>query len=184
MRYKEVVYRETDLLPQLQNLEALEVVELPPLLELNALLCPGALVELGVHLGLLPLLLEGTDTASTGKLVDHDRSKGDVGESSGVTGDGALLGGSINEHLEIRKWSARIYLAKAPYTLVVDDLDDGCQATVVLAAVEADDPPNLDVPPRTGRDFCGHCCGVVTVVLVFLSSGVSGRDFVLEIDAA
>lgn len=94
---------ETHLLPQLQHLEALEVVELPPLLELGALLCPSALLELGVHLGLLPLPLNGTDTAGTGKLGDHDGSEGNVGEGGGMTGDGALLGGSINEDLESRE---------------------------------------------------------------------------------
>ena len=36
---------------------------------------------------------------------------------------------------------------RIPYTLVVDDLNDGCQLSIVLAALEEDDAADLDVPP-------------------------------------
>ena len=92
--------RGTHLLPQLQNLEPLEVIELPPLLELSALLCPGGLLELGVHLRLLPCLLQSADTGSAGELGDDDRGKRNLGESCGVSGHDAGLRGSVNEHLD------------------------------------------------------------------------------------
>ncbi len=89
----------TYLLPQLQNLEPLEVVQLPPLLERSALLGPGAFVELLLDLVLLPLLRNVADTGGAGQLGDDDGGEGELGEGDFLTGDGGLLGGTINKDL-------------------------------------------------------------------------------------
>lgn len=89
----------THLLPQLHDLEPLEVVQLPPLLERSALLGPGALVELLLDLVLLPLLRNVADTGGTGQLGDDDRGERELGEGDFLTGNGGLLGGTINKDL-------------------------------------------------------------------------------------
>ena len=89
----------TYLLPQLHDLEPLEVVQLPPLLERSALLGPGALVELLLDLVLLPLLRNVADTGGAGQLRDDDGGEGELGEGDFLTGDGGLLGGTINKDL-------------------------------------------------------------------------------------
>ena len=87
------------LLPQLQDLEPLEVVQLPPLLERSALLGPGALVELLLDLVLLPLLRNESNTGGAGQLGDDDGGEGELGEGNLLTGDGGLLGGTIDKDL-------------------------------------------------------------------------------------
>jgi hypothetical protein len=58
----------------------------------------------------------------------------------------------------------RVYTAGLAYTLVVDDLDDGSQATLVDTLVEEDHAADLDQPPGARCDigvthFVGMCCG-------------------------
>ena len=89
----------TYLLPQLHDLEPLEVVQLPPLLERSALLGPGALVELLLDLVLLPLLRDVANTGSTRQLGDNNRGKGELGKGDFLTGDRGLLGRTINKDL-------------------------------------------------------------------------------------
>jgi hypothetical protein len=53
--------------------------------------------------------------------------------------------------------------AENPYTLVVDDLNDGGEPALVLAFVEEDDTADLDQPPGARCDigvthFVGMCC--------------------------
>lgn len=89
----------THLLPQLHDLEPLEVVQLPPLLERSALLGPGALVELLLDLVLLPLLRDVADTGGTGQLGDDNGGEGQLGEGDFLAGDRGLCGGTINKDL-------------------------------------------------------------------------------------
>lgn len=142
----------TYLLPQLQDLEPLEVVQLPPLLERSALLGPGALVELLLDLVLLPLLRNVADTGGAGKLGNDDGGKGELGKSDFLTGDGCLLGGTIDKDL-CRSATAVPPLSNrgVPYALVVDDLDNGGEAALVDTLVEEDDTADLDQPP------CARC---------------------------
>ena len=85
------------LLPQLHNFEPLEVVQLPPCLELSTLLCPGARGELLVDLVSLPLLLDNANAGSTGELRNDNRGEGEVGERSSVSGNGSIRGRAVNE---------------------------------------------------------------------------------------
>jgi hypothetical protein len=117
--------RITHLLPELHDLEALEVVELLPLLELGALLGPGALGPLLVNLLLLPLLGNETTSGSAGKLGDDDRGKRHLGECDCVARDGCILGGTVNKHLGFCERRAETGIRGISYTLVVDDLDNG-----------------------------------------------------------
>ena len=91
----------TYLLPQLHDLEPLEVVQLPPLLERSALLGPGALVELLLDLVLLPLLRNETNTGATRQLGDDDGGQGELGEGNLLAGNGGLLGGAVNKDLYV-----------------------------------------------------------------------------------
>lgn len=90
---------QTYLLPELHDLEALKVVQASPLLDGCALLCPRALVELLLDLGLLPLLRNVADTGGARQLGDDNRGEGEFGERNFLAGNGGLLGGTINKHL-------------------------------------------------------------------------------------
>jgi hypothetical protein len=91
----------TNLLPEAHDLEALEVVEVPPLGLLSALLGVVAVVELALDLLGVPLLLEGGSASSTGELLNNEASERDARERGGVAGDRGLDGGSgtLNEDL-------------------------------------------------------------------------------------
>ena len=91
----------THLLPEAHDLEALEVVEVPPLGLLSALLGVVAVVELALDLLGLELLLEGDSASATGELLDDEAGERQAGERGGVTGDRGLDGGSgtLNEDL-------------------------------------------------------------------------------------
>ena len=92
---------QTHLLPEAHDLEALEVVEVPPLDGLFTLLGVVAVVELALNLLGLELLLEGDSAGATGKLLDNEAGERQVRERSGVAGDRGLDGGSgtLNEDL-------------------------------------------------------------------------------------
>lgn len=118
----------THLLPQLHDLESLEVVQLPPLLELGALLGPRALRVLVINLVLFPLGLDESVTGSAREFRDDDRCEGKVAERGRLSWDGSLRRWSINEHLilcEQLRSSLNNTSAQDAYTLVVDDLDNG-----------------------------------------------------------
>jgi hypothetical protein len=93
--------RSTYLLPESKYLEALEVVKVLPALGTVGLLRDAALSPLAVDLVLLPKLLDGAGSGSTGKLGDGEVSEGGVGERKNVTGDDLLLlgGGTVNQDL-------------------------------------------------------------------------------------
>lgn len=157
----------THLLPELHDLETLEVVELPALVELLALLGPGACVECLLDLLLRPLLLDESTAGGTGQLGEDDGCEGKVGESGGVTGDGGLLGGAIDEHLYClcehldRRQNRNSW--PETYALVVDDFHDGRQPTLVRAGAEQHDAADLDQPPLARCDigvthFDEGCC--------------------------
>lgn len=78
----------TYLLPQPHHLEALKVGQRPPLGGLSAGLGPGAVVPLLLDTGLLPGSLDGTVARGADDLVENYGGEGDVGEGSGVAGDG------------------------------------------------------------------------------------------------
>lgn len=91
----------TYLLPHLHDLESLKVVQASPLLHRCALLGPCALVELLLNLGLFPLLRDVADTGGAGQLGDDDRCEGELRKRDLLSGDGGLLGGTINKHLSL-----------------------------------------------------------------------------------
>lgn len=91
--------RATYLLPHLHDLEPLEVVQSSPLLHRCALLGPCALIELLLDLGLFPLLRNVTYTGGTGELGDDNGGEGELCECDLLSGNGGLLGGTINKHL-------------------------------------------------------------------------------------
>ena len=93
------IHGATYLLPHLHDLEALKVVQSPPLLHSRTLLGPCALVELLLDLVLLPLLRNVADTGGAGQLGDDDGGEGELGEGDFLTGNGRLLGGTINKDL-------------------------------------------------------------------------------------
>ena len=70
----------------------------------------------------------------------------DVAKSCGVTGDGHVwvLGGSINQSLEEINLLTCPMLYPCTYTLMIDYLDDGCQAIDEFAMGEEYDAANLD----------------------------------------
>ena len=153
----------THLLPELQDLEALEVVELPPLLELSALLGPAALGPLLLDLVLLPLLCDKATSGGAGQLGNDDGGEGHLGEGNSLARHGGVLGGTVDKHLISCERRKRAGIARTPYTLVVDDLDDGGYPSIVLAAAENDDAADLDQPPGARCDigvthFDGMCC--------------------------
>jgi hypothetical protein len=89
------------LLPHLHDLEPLEIVQTPPLLHGRTLLGPCAVVELLVYLRLLPLLSDVADTGRAGQLGDDDGEEGELCERNLLSGNGRLLGGTIDEHLSM-----------------------------------------------------------------------------------
>jgi hypothetical protein len=119
------IQKATYLLPHLHDLEALEVVQSSPLGDGCALLGPCALIELLRDLVLLPLLRDVADTALAGKLGDDDGREGEFRERDLLAGNGSLLGGTIKEDLCLCQLPTSNQIAESPYTLVVDDLDDG-----------------------------------------------------------
>jgi hypothetical protein len=92
---------QTHLLPEAHDLEALEVVEVSPLVLLSTLLGVVGVVELALDLLGLELLLEGDSASATGELLDDEAGERQAGERGGVTGDRGLDGGSgtLNEDL-------------------------------------------------------------------------------------
>jgi hypothetical protein len=84
----------TDLLPEAHDLEALEVVQVPPLGGLLTLLGEVAVVELALDLLGLPLLLQGDGAGSAGELLENEAGERQNRERGGVAGDGGLNGGS------------------------------------------------------------------------------------------
>ena len=85
------IHGATYLLPHLHDLEALKVVQSPPLLHSRTLLGPCALVELLLDLVLLPLLRDVADTAGAGKLGDDNGCQRQLGERDILAGNGGLL---------------------------------------------------------------------------------------------
>ena len=82
----------THLFPQLHDLETIKVIELPPLLELSAALCPVAGSKLGLNLLLLPQLPDGSVTSGAGKAGKDNGGERKVRELGGVAGHDLFLG--------------------------------------------------------------------------------------------
>jgi hypothetical protein len=91
----------TNLLPQPQNLEPLEVGESPSLCALVSVLSEGGLLPLLVYLLCLPFCCQWTMSDAAWNLVQNERSECDVGELSGVTGNGLglVFRGTVYEDL-------------------------------------------------------------------------------------
>lgn len=103
---------------------------------------------------LLPLLRDVADTAGAGKLGDDDGCEGELGEGDFLAGDGGLLRRTIDENLCRCEPRNLHKVPGSPYTLVVNDLDDGSKATLVLTLVEEDHTADLDQPPGARGNFC------------------------------
>ena len=90
------------LLAEAQDLEALEVGQVLPSVGLVGLLGEAGLGPLAIDLVLLPQLLNGAGTGSTGQLGDGEGSEGSVSEGKDVAGHDLLLltGGTVNQDLD------------------------------------------------------------------------------------
>ena len=91
----------TYLLSQAEDLEALIVGQVLPPVGALRLLSVVALSPLAIDLVLLPQLLHGASTGSTGELRDDEVSECSVVEREDVTGDDLLLfgGRTVNQDL-------------------------------------------------------------------------------------
>lgn len=89
------------LLPQSEDLEALEVAELSPLPAARAPLRPCATVPLVLYAVRLPLLLYRAGPGSVHDARNDNVREGDVLEGGGVAGDslGRVGGGAVDEDL-------------------------------------------------------------------------------------
>lgn len=92
---------QTYLLPEAEDLEALEVGQVLPALSALGLLGEVGLGPLAIDLLLLPKLLHGASTGSTGQTGDDKVSEGGVGERKDVAGNDLLLlgGGTVDQDL-------------------------------------------------------------------------------------
>lgn len=92
---------ESSLLLESHNLEAVEVGQVLPPLDLVALLGPVALLPLGIDLVLFPKLLDNTVTGSTEEALDDELRKQALGEGDGLTRNrqGGVSGRTVDENL-------------------------------------------------------------------------------------
>lgn len=95
---------ESSLLLESENLEAVEVGETLPPLNLIPLLGPVGLLPLGVDLGLLPGLSDGAASGAAVEALDDKGREEDLAEGNGLSGNGELgLGGrTVDENLFVR----------------------------------------------------------------------------------
>lgn len=155
---------ESSLLLESENLEAVEVGETLPPLNLIPLLGPVGLLPLGVDLGLLPGLSDGAGSGAAVEALDDKGREEDLAEGNGLSGNGELgLGGrTVDENLLCGSISCADEAgAGRTYSLVVDDLDDrGQAAREGVVAVDDNDTADLDeAPVRTLNDCVAHCAG-------------------------
>jgi len=133
---------ETPLLLQNQNLESVEVVQLPPLLSRRNPLGrtrPGPLLS---NIGLPPVLGDNTGAGASGKGGDDDAGEVEVCERERLAGHGGVRG--VDQD-----------------SLVINNLNDSSELPGGRAVVEKDNATNFDEPPLRGLDFAGHvarCC--------------------------
>lgn len=94
---------ESSLLLESQNLEAVEVGQVLPPLDLLALLGPVALLPLGVDLVLLPKLLDGTVSGATDEAFNDELGEQALGQGNGLSGDSQsrVGGGAVDENLQL-----------------------------------------------------------------------------------
>ena len=92
---------ETCLLPQLHDLESLEIGQSPSPLPLHTLLGPRALLPLRLDAGLLPLLVDNTSSCTAGQLLEDQRGEDELREGDRLSGNGALAvcGWSVDQSL-------------------------------------------------------------------------------------
>jgi hypothetical protein len=106
-----------------------------------------------LDLVLLPLLRDVANTGGAGQLGDDDGCKRKFGKRDFLARDGGLLRGTIDEDLCLCEPLNSTRIADSPYTLVVNDLDNGSEAALVLALVEENHTADLDQPPGARCDF-------------------------------
>lgn len=85
-----LAFLESLLLLESHDLEAVEVRQGLPPLDLIALLCPVAGLPFGVDLRLLPLLEERAVTRASVQALDDHLGEKDLGEGEGLPGDDKL----------------------------------------------------------------------------------------------
>lgn len=92
---------ESSLLLESHDLEAVEVRQVLPSLDLIALLRPVALLPLGVDLALLPSLLDGAVSRAAEETLNRELRQEALGEGDGLPGNGQLgvCGGAVDENL-------------------------------------------------------------------------------------
>ena len=90
------------LLLENHNLESIKVGQLSPGIPRGNLLSPARSTPLGINIGLLPVLLDGSRAGGAGDLRGDDGSQGDMGEGDGLAWGTRGLG-SIYENLHCRK---------------------------------------------------------------------------------
>ena len=116
-----------------------------------------------LDLVLLPLLRDVAVTRGTGKLGDDDGCKGEFRKRDFLARDRGLLGGTLEEDLCLCEPLNSTRIADSPYTLVVNDLDNGSETALEWTLVEEDHTADLDQPPGARCDFgvthfVGMCC--------------------------
>lgn len=82
---------ESSLLLEAEDLESLEIGQGAALVLDGTGLGPAGGLPLGVDLGLLPELLDGTSAGGTGQLLNDERCEENVGEGQRLSGDNELL---------------------------------------------------------------------------------------------
>ena len=102
---------------------------------------------------LLPLLRDVAVTRGTGKLGDDDGCKGEFRKRDFLARDRGLLGGTLEEDLCLCEPLNSTRIANFPYTLVVDDLSDGCELAGVGAGNKQHNAADLHEPPLACRNF-------------------------------
>lgn len=149
----------TYLLLQSHNLEALEVGQVLPPLNLGSLLGPAGLSPLAINVLLLPQLLNSASAGTAGGLGDDEGREGGVVKVQRVTRDNlVLLGrGTIDQHLQSQSKSISSCLhsmvssvastARKTYTLVVNDLDNHGQLASVRPSADQHHTADLNEFP-------------------------------------
>jgi hypothetical protein len=158
---------ESSLLLESHNLEAVEVGQVLPSLDLLTLLGPVALLPLGVDLVLLPKLLDGTVSGATDEALNNELGEQALGQGNGLSGDSQSRVGGRTVDENLCKKSRLILHSSLPgfagydktYSLVVNDLDDGSKsASEGVVSVDGNNATNLNEAPVGSLNHCfAHC---------------------------
>ena len=138
---------ETRLLPQTNNLESLKVGQSTSLLNLVPLLCPAALLPLGIYTSSLPCLLDSTRSCSAWKLCKDDWGKDEMWKSDWLAWDIGTINENLGYNNQYLVRYATSWAVSFTYSLVIDDLDDCSQLSVGRSSLNESDTTDLYQSP-------------------------------------